>query len=129
MVNVDFLNAEHARALDGQASALTIAVAFCWASGEIEIEDESEDFELPEGVIVIARGESYTLRHLVNVRARHGHNGVHLVPGLPELDSDEEDAVEILVNWRSWAFATWTMIDGVRTQPEILDLSHSEGRA
>lgn len=104
---------------------MTKAIAYCWASGEIEIAEEVEDFELPEGVIIMARGDLAELTRRIDCRARHGYEpGIRLVPGLPEIcgisELDEDlDRVEVLASWTSWAFADWpTDLRGVHIQPE-----------
>lgn len=97
------------------------AIAYCWASGEIEVSINDEGFELPEGTILFARGYSDALNSRLVARARHGHEeGVLLVPGLPELDDDGEDAVEVLCRWIDWAFGDWVQFGSVRVQPEAV---------
>lgn len=99
---------------------MVCAVAYCWASGEIEIAAEAEDFELPEGVIPFARGEEGVLRSRLEVRARQAHDGQYLVPGLPEYQGqDDMEPVNILSLWAAWAFADWPVNDHLHTQPGI----------
>lgn len=106
---------------------MTTAIAYCWASGEIKIAEEVEDFELPEGTIIIARGELSELMRRIDTSARHGYEpGLRLVPGLPEIcgssKRDEFKRVDILTSWAASCFADWPMDqDGVYTQPhEVL---------
>lgn len=102
---------------------MTSAIAYCWASGEIEIAKEIEDFELPEGTIIMARGELGELTQRIDFGARHGYEtGVRLVPGLPEICGssalDDLERVQVLTSWTSWAFADWPADrDGIHTQP------------
>lgn len=107
---------------------MAIAIAYCWASGEIEISEETDDFELPEGVIEFARGEAGELAHRIDMRARHAYEpGLFLVPGLPEYDEHEDAAIQIkrvtiLESWVNWAFSDWPIgHDHIRTQPVIAE--------
>lgn len=100
------------------------AIAYCWASGEIEILEEVDGWaEIPEGAIEFARGEIETLRARIEVNSRHGHQpGVYLVPGLPEFDDSSDPTgmsrVSVLMTWVDWAFADWpTDVDNRRIQP------------
>lgn len=98
-----------------------IAVAYCWASGEIEIAAETEDFEVPEGVIAFARGEDGALRARLSARARHGYDGRLLVPGLPEISGEDlSQALDSLNQWLGWAFRDWDRGPGcLRLQPGL----------
>ncbi len=103
---------------------MTIAIAYCWASGEIEITEETEDFELPDGAIAFARGDLAELTRRIDCRARHGYETeVRLVPGLPEIcgSSQLNDLVRtaVLVSWAGQNFNDWPWDeDGIHTQPE-----------
>lgn len=76
---------------------LTPQVAWCWASGLIEIGDE-----LPgPDAIEIAKGPKYALTGLISTYARHGQgesDGKLLVPGVPEAASQYE-GLEALNKW------------------------------
>lgn len=104
---------------------MEIAVAYCWASGEIGIAAESDDFDLlPEGVIEFARGEIAELTRRIEVRARRAYKpGLYLVPGLPEFPDIEEgelqaERVTVLMKWVDWAFSDWPLDrENIRTQP------------
>ena len=111
---------------------MTIAVAYCWASGEIEIAEEDSDgwAEVPEGTIEFARGEADVLRELITVRARSGHlPGVMLVPGLPEFEGDDPPGdmsrVSIFIGWVQWAFSDWPTDQGNRRIQPSLAASHA----
>ena len=84
---------------------LTPQVAWCWASGLIEIGAEPPaDKEEGSGVIVIATGPKYALKSAIDVLARHGKGvseGKLLVPGVPEA-SDSEAALVALESWLKW---------------------------
>lgn len=79
---------------------MTPQIAWCWASGLIEIGDE-----LPSGVpIEIARGPKYALKGQLEVYARHGKGestGKLLIPGIPEAD-DQREAMQALEQWLDW---------------------------
>jgi hypothetical protein len=101
-----------------------IAIAYCWASGEISIAAECEDLELPEGVITFARGELHELIRRIETRARHSYDpGLFLVPGLPECDDREDRGLQskrvaILTEWVDWAFSDWPEnFEKIREQP------------
>lgn len=89
----------------------TPQIAWCWASGLIEIGDE-----LPSGVpLEIARGPKYAIRPQLEVYARHGQGestGKLLVPGIPEAN-DQLEAVQALEKWLDW-INTRKHRDGVR---------------
>lgn len=103
---------------------MTTAIAYCWASGEIEIAEEVEDFELPEGTIIIARGDLAELTLRIDFGARRGYDrGLRLVPGLPEIcgssELDDRERVASLTSWAAWCFADWPWDQyGIHTQPE-----------
>ncbi|MCM2572563.1 hypothetical protein [Achromobacter xylosoxidans] len=84
---------------------MTPQVAWCWASGVIELGDkEPADQVDGSGPIVIARGPKYALRSQLEVFARHGRGkgeGLLLVPGVPEADSQRE-AGYALGKWLTW---------------------------
>ncbi|EPD44433.1 MULTISPECIES: hypothetical protein [Delftia] len=78
----------------------TPQVAWCWASGLIEIGSE-----LPSpDAIEIARGPKYALETAISVAARHGKGaGVSqmLVPGVPEAP-DQATGLRALQQWLEW---------------------------
>ncbi len=78
------------------------AVAWCWASGLIEIgEHEPEDNKDGSGCIVIARGPYSKLTTALDVLARHGRGvdaGKLIVPGIPE-EKDPERQLDALFDW------------------------------
>lgn len=78
----------------------TPLVAWCWASGLIEIGSE-----LPSpDAIEIARGPKYALETAISVAARHGKGaGVNqlLVPGVPEAP-DQATGMRALQQWLEW---------------------------
>lgn len=83
----------------------TPQVAWCWASGLIEIGDAMppEDAE-GGGAILIASGPKSTLEGKLSVLARHGQGasrGKLLVPGVPEAE-DEVAAADALAEWLAW---------------------------
>lgn len=78
---------------------LTPQVAWCWASGLIEIGDN-----VPEGAIEIAVGPKCSLKSILDVKARHGMGasaGKLLVPGVPEAE-DQKGAADALAAWLAW---------------------------
>lgn len=80
----------------------TPQVAWCWASGLIEIGDAlPADKPDGSGALQIATGPKYALRSQVEVMARHGRGegaGKLLVPGVPEA-ADQSAAFEALSAW------------------------------
>jgi len=80
-------------------------VAWCWASGLIEIGDTPPDDKADgSGAIVIADGPKSFLQGVVSVKARHGQGasaGKLLVPGVPEAES-EQAAADALAAWLEW---------------------------
>ncbi len=80
-------------------------VAWCWASGLIEIGDElPADGPDGGGAIEIARGPKFALKSQLQVVARAGmgaSEGCMLVPGVPEVESQEAKA-EALAAWLLW---------------------------
>jgi hypothetical protein len=75
--------------------------AWCWASGLIEMGDE---FELPEGAVLVAHGPKAFLHGTIAVLARRGRGasaGSFLVPGVPEAD-DQQAKGDALVKWLKW---------------------------
>lgn len=95
---------------------MTTYVAYCWASGEIHIALERDDFNLPDGTILFARGEGCALGQILNETTGVGPDDECYVPGLQRLGDDSEQAVEIFERWVDWAFENWPLVDGVRTQ-------------
>ncbi len=76
-------------------------VAWCWASGLIEIGDEDE---IPDGGILVARGKKAFITGVLAALCRHGRGesaGKFLVPGVPEATSQDE-AVDALSKWILW---------------------------
>lgn len=88
---------------------MTPQVAWCWASGVIEIGDQEPADQVDgSGPIVIARGPKYALQGRLEVVARHGRGkgeGLLLVPGVPEADSQRE-AGDALEKWLTWCAAS-----------------------
>lgn len=76
---------------------MTPQVAWCWASGFIEIGNE-----LPgAGAVEIARGPHYAINGQIGVHARHGYGenkGKLLVPGVPEA-ADQLAGLEAVSQW------------------------------
>ncbi|WP_246610158.1 host nuclease inhibitor protein [Comamonas fluminis] len=76
---------------------MTPQIAWCWASGLIEI-----GAELPSSnAIEIARGPHFAINGQVSVYARHGYGeskGKLLVPGVPEA-ADQAEGLEALSQW------------------------------
>jgi hypothetical protein len=80
-------------------------VAWCWASGLIEICDKApEDSANGSGAIVIASGPKSGLYSVLSAVARHGQGvsaGKLIVPGVPEADT-ADGAVDMLRAWLIW---------------------------
>lgn len=81
---------------------MTPQVAWCWASGLIEIGDEApQNNPDGSGVIVIATGPKYALHGHVSAMARHGRGASAsqlIVPGVPEA-ADSSAALDALNDW------------------------------
>jgi len=77
---------------------LTPKIAWCFASGQIEIGDVGTE---PEGAIVIASGESSYIQGQVAFVARRTASGL-VVPGLSEI-VDQKAKGDALAKWLSWA--------------------------
>ncbi|HAK9039924.1 TPA: host nuclease inhibitor protein [Escherichia coli] len=62
-------------------------IAWAWSSGLIEL-----GYVLPEGALPIVAGKPATVRHVIDVVARHGRDEREqlLVPGIPEAVTEEE---------------------------------------
>lgn len=80
-------------------------VAWCWASGLIEIGD-ALPLDTPDGggAIEIARGPKFALGVQLGVVARHGKGtgaGQLLVPGVSEADTQEAKGTA-LGQWLAW---------------------------
>lgn len=81
-------------------------VAWCWASGLIEIGDAMPDVSADgSGAILIATGPKSPLTGQLKVVARHGKGasaGKLLVPGVPEAEGQQAkaDALEAFLAWR-----------------------------
>jgi hypothetical protein len=74
-------------------------VAWCWASGLIEVGDTA-----PSDAIQIASGPKARLGGRLSVLARHGQgasNGKLLVPGVPEAESQAAKG-DALAAWLTW---------------------------
>lgn len=84
---------------------MTPQVAWCWASGLIEIGDTPPaDKADGSGAIVIADGPKSSLQVTLSVKARHGQgasSGKLLVPGVPEAES-QQAAGDALSAWLEW---------------------------
>lgn len=83
----------------------TPQVAWCWASGLIEI-GAALPPDAPDGggAIEIARGPKYALKGHLSVVARHGKgasSGQLLVPGVPEAETQDAE-VGALGAWLTW---------------------------
>lgn len=94
----------------------TPQVAWCWASGLIEIGD-AMPAEKPDGsgAIEIARGPKSALRAQLSALARHGKGasaGLLLVPGVPERE-DQDDKADALAAWLAWCGGKWRSRNGV----------------
>lgn len=77
-------------------------VAWCWASGLIEIGDESQR---PGSAIQIARGPKAHLEGVLSVLARRGRGaseGSLLVPGIPEAPDCQAARGDVLAKWLKW---------------------------
>ncbi|SDD57413.1 hypothetical protein SAMN05192589_107146 [Paracidovorax valerianellae] len=83
----------------------TLQVAWCWASGLIEVGDAlPPDKPDGSGAIEIAGGPMYALQGHLSAVARHGKGdstGLLLVPGVPEAE-DEGGMVDALDAWLAW---------------------------
>lgn len=84
---------------------LSPQVAWCWASGLIEVGDTMPDVG-PDGggAIQIASGPKAFLKGQLDVLARHGKGesrGKLLVPGVPEAESEQAkgDALAAFLAW------------------------------
>lgn len=86
-----------------------ICVAICWASGEVEIHEQSEDYELPEGVIPLARGEMEVLRRHLDLFTFELRDGARVIPPLWQCKDRPHDfsRVDILNEWHEVVFAEW----------------------
>lgn len=84
---------------------MTPQVAWCWASGLIEIGDVMPaDKPGGGGAILIATGPKCSLRLGISVVARHGRGDGDrqlLVPGVPEA-SNQREAADALGRWLDW---------------------------
>lgn len=80
-------------------------VAWCWASGLIEMGDQPPANGADgSGPILIARGPKSSLKLALTVNARHGMGasaGKFLVPGVPEAETGKA-AVDALCEWLKW---------------------------
>ena len=84
---------------------LTPLVAWCWASGLIEIGEAMPAASADGGgPIQIASGPSFALRGKLSTLARHGKaasEGKLLVPGVPEAQGQQAKA-DALAFWLAW---------------------------
>lgn len=83
----------------------TPQIAWCWASGLIEIGDAMPP-DSPDGggAIPIAKGPKYALKTSLGVLARRGQGasrGKLLVPGVPEAET-RDAALDALLAWLTW---------------------------
>lgn len=74
-------------------------VAWCWASGLIEIGET-----VPDGAIKFAHGPKSNLKCVLEAVARHGKGasaGKLIVPGIPEAESQQAaaDALQAFMDW------------------------------
>ncbi|HEY0953996.1 MAG TPA: hypothetical protein VGE36_04515 [Roseateles sp.] len=79
-------------------------VAWCWASGLIEIGDVLPADGPGGGAIEIARGPKHALKPQLQIVARHGmgaSEGLLLVPGVPEAETQEAKG-DALSAWLAW---------------------------
>ena len=79
-------------------------VAWCWATGLIEIGDAMPPDGADGGPILIATGPKAHLRGKLSVLARHGKgasSGKLLVPGVPEADTQRAKG-DALAEWLAW---------------------------
>jgi hypothetical protein len=80
-------------------------VAWCWASGLIEIGDKTPtEGHDGSGAIEIAHGPRSTLISVLEAAARHGKGasaGKLLVPGVPEANTQKEKG-DALAAWLGW---------------------------
>ncbi|WP_245704060.1 hypothetical protein [Oryzisolibacter propanilivorax] len=83
----------------------TPQVAWCWASGLIEIGDSLPPNEPGgSGAIEIAAGPKYALKGQLSALARHGKGasaGMLLVPGVPEAEGQRAKG-DALALWLAW---------------------------
>lgn len=100
---------------------LSEQVAWCWASGLIEIGGElPADSEDGGGAIEIARGPKYALKSRMRVVARHGigaSEGCLLVPGVPEAEGQRAKA-DALAAFLAWCNSR-TDADGITFSREV----------
>ena len=84
---------------------MTPQVAWCWATGLIEIGDSlPPDGPDGGGAIEIARGPRCALEARLAVAARHGQGASRfklLVPGVPEAEGQEAKG-DALAEWLAW---------------------------
>ena len=74
-------------------------IAWCFASGEIELGESC-----PDGAIKFAHGPKSFLKSVISAVARHGYGanaGKLLVPGIPEAESQRAagNALKAFVDW------------------------------
>jgi hypothetical protein len=83
----------------------TPQVAWCWASGLIEIGEHAPAYSSDgSAAIVIAEGPKYALKGVIDVAARHGQGALEgklLVPGIPDAPNDKA-ALRALDQWLEW---------------------------
>lgn len=96
-------------------------IAYCWASGEIELE-LADDCNLPDGVISFAEGDEDEIWKRVCLNGSFtSEPGLVCVPGLAEWkESSATDPVEILDAWVESVFGDWPLVDRRHTQPEAV---------
>lgn len=96
-------------------------VAWCWASGLIEIGDALPPSS-PDGggAIEIARGPKFALKGQIGVVARRGYGagaGQLLVPGVPEAEGQQAKG-DALAQWLGWCGKRKSR-DGVTFSKEV----------
>ncbi|KAF7600666.1 MAG: hypothetical protein CGU28_03190 [Candidatus Dactylopiibacterium carminicum] len=81
---------------------MTPQVAWCWASGLIEIGDQlPADAPDGGGAIEICAGPKFALKGTLAALARRGYEGQLLVPGVPEASGQRKKA-DALAAWLNW---------------------------
>jgi uncharacterized paraquat-inducible protein A len=77
-------------------------VAWCWASGLIEIGDAMpEDNADGSGALLIAKGPKSSLSAVLSGVARISYKGALVVPGVLEADGRDAE-VDALIAWHAW---------------------------
>ena len=98
----------------------TPQVAWCWASGLIDIGDALPPDGPGGGAIEIATGPKYALKGQLSALARHGKGasaGKLLVPGVPEAEGQRAKG-DALARWLAWCGQRKNR-DGVKFVKEV----------